>query len=69
VRGYFITTREIVRYCNQVRGPMALLAGEVEAADILALECLRMFEPQAWSLLGASAEALTSQTGARAASA
>jgi predicted KAP-like P-loop ATPase len=34
LRGYFSTTREIVRYCNQVRGLMALLAGEVEAAVV-----------------------------------
>jgi predicted KAP-like P-loop ATPase len=50
-RRYFRTPRDVSRYCNHVRAPMWLLAGEIEAADVLALEALRLFEPDFWTEL------------------
>ena len=59
VRPWFTTTRDVVRFCNHVRGPIGLLGREVEAADVLALECMRMFARHTWGLLVPTAEALT----------
>jgi hypothetical protein len=50
-RRYLTTPRDVSRYCNHIRSPIRLLASEVEAADILALEALRLFERTFWKEL------------------
>jgi predicted KAP-like P-loop ATPase len=48
---YLKTPRDVSRFCNHFRGPMVLLSKEVDAADILALEALRLFDRSLWSEL------------------
>ncbi len=59
-RQYLKTPRDISRYCNHLRGPMVLLSSEVDAADILALEALRLFDRSVWTELPNVIEVLTS---------
>jgi hypothetical protein len=50
-RRYLTTLRDVSRYCNHIRSPTRLLASEIEAADILTLEALRLFEHGFWKEL------------------
>ena len=50
-RRYLSTLRDVSRYCNHIRSPTRLLVSEIEAADILALEALRLFEHGFWKEL------------------
>ena len=56
---YLETPRDVIRYCNHFRGPMILLSSEVDAADILALEALRLFDRSVWAELANLIEVLT----------
>lgn len=59
-RRYFGTPRDVGRYGNHVRAPAALLAAEVDMADVLALEALRLFERRVWQQLPMLITELTS---------
>jgi predicted KAP-like P-loop ATPase len=59
-RRYFETPRDVGRYGNHVRTPAALLADEVDLADVLALEALRLFEHSVWQQLPTLITELTS---------
>jgi hypothetical protein len=48
---YLTTPRDVTKFCNHFRGPMTLLSSEVDAADILALEALRLFDRPVWAEL------------------
>jgi KAP family P-loop domain len=50
-RSYFETPRDVSRYCNHLRSPLVLLGKEIEAADVLTLEVLRLFERGFWAEL------------------
>jgi hypothetical protein len=62
-RNYFETPRHVARYCNQIRAPIRLVATEIEAADILTLEALRLFERGFWRELPRLQNELTNVTG------
>jgi predicted KAP-like P-loop ATPase len=59
MRPYFRTLRDVVRYCNATRAPARHLVGELDVADILGLEALRIFEPSVWESIDDLAEPLT----------
>lgn len=60
IRGYFRTMRDVLRYCNAVRAPAEHLIADIDIADILGLEALRLFEPAVWERLSSLARGLTS---------
>lgn len=62
VRPMFTNVRDIRRYVNVLATTLALLGDEVDLADILALEALRLFEPEAFEAI---VEARYALTGAR----
>jgi hypothetical protein len=62
-RSYLCTPRDVSRYCNHIRSPMWLLATEIEAADVLALEALRLFERTFWTELPRLIPELTRLSG------
>jgi predicted KAP-like P-loop ATPase len=47
-RNYLKLPRDVVRYINHARAPVAQLMDEVDVADVLALEALRLFEREFW---------------------
>jgi hypothetical protein len=59
MRPYFRTLRDVLRYANAVRSPAKHLIGELDVADILGLEALRIFEPATWNRIDELAEPLT----------
>jgi len=59
MRPYFRTMRDVLRYANAVRSPATGLVAELDVADILGLEALRIFEPTVWGRIDELAEALT----------
>ena len=59
LRSYFRTLRDVLRYANAVRSPAKGLVGELDVADILGLEALRIFEPGVWGRIDELAEPLT----------
>jgi predicted KAP-like P-loop ATPase len=56
---YFRTLRDVLRYANAVRSPAKGLVAELDIADILGLEALRIFEPRVWGRIDELAEPLT----------
>ncbi len=62
IRPLFSHIREIHRYANAVPVPLKSIGNEVAVADVLALEALRMFEPESWAEVGIQAEHLTATT-------
>jgi hypothetical protein len=63
IRPYFRTLRDVVRYANATRSPVRQLISELDPADILGLEALRMFESAVWTRIEGLAEALTNPSG------
>lgn len=59
MRPYFRTLRDVLRYANAVRSPAKGLVAELDVADILGLEALRIFEPVVWESIDELAEPLT----------
>jgi hypothetical protein len=59
-RRYLRSLRDVSRYANHIRSPMWLLADEIEAADVLGLEALRLFEHSFWAELPTLTNDLTS---------
>jgi predicted KAP-like P-loop ATPase len=59
MRPYFRTLRDVLRYANAVRSPAKHLVAELDVADILGLEALRIFEPATWNRIDELAEPLT----------
>ena len=59
VRPLFSTIRDVRRFINVLRTTLKLLGDEVDLADILALEALRLFEPSAFERIVASRYLLT----------
>ncbi|HEX5762135.1 MAG TPA: P-loop NTPase fold protein [Solirubrobacterales bacterium] len=49
VRPLFETVRDVRRFINAIRTSLELLGDEVDLADLLALEALRLFEPDAFA--------------------
>jgi predicted KAP-like P-loop ATPase len=58
-RKYLELPRDVVRFVNHARAPVAQLIDEVDVADILALEALRLFEREFWNELPALRATLT----------
>jgi predicted KAP-like P-loop ATPase len=56
----FRTLRDINRYANVVPAVLEMVGREIQLADVLALEAIRVFAPDAFNELGALPEALTS---------
>ncbi len=59
VRPLIRNLRDATRYALAVRGTVAALRGRVALSDVLALEALRTFVPDVFSLLPSSADELT----------
>jgi hypothetical protein len=59
MRPYFRTLRDVLRYANAVRSPAKHLIAELDVADILGLEALRIFEPACWERIDELSEPLT----------
>jgi predicted KAP-like P-loop ATPase len=59
MRDLFATLRDVNRFANVLPATLGLVRDEVELADILALEAVRVFAPDAFALLLGGAEALT----------
>ena len=59
VRALFATVRDVRRYINVLATTLALLGDEVDLNDILALEALRLFEPEAFEGIVKARYALT----------
>lgn len=59
--------RDVRRYCASARGTVRALKDDIELADVLALEAIRVFLPDAYAELPIAREALT-QTGLTAGS-
>jgi predicted KAP-like P-loop ATPase len=59
VRALFATVRDVRRYTNVLPGTLALIGDEVELADVLALEALRMRVPICFARIIAAKQALT----------
>ena len=58
----FDNVRDVRRYTNGLPGMLTLLGGEVELADVLALEVLRMRTPSSFALLAAAPQTLALPT-------
>jgi hypothetical protein len=54
--------RDVRRYCASARGTVRALGKDIELVDVLALEAIRVFVPDVYSVLSDAREALT-QTG------
>lgn len=59
IRPLFATVRDVRRYTNVLATTLALLGDEVDLSDILALEALRLFEPEAFEGIVKARYALT----------
>jgi KAP family P-loop domain len=59
VRALFATVRDVRRYTNMLPGTLALIGDEVELADVLALEALRVRVPGCFALIVSAKQALT----------
>ena len=66
-RELFFTVRDVRRYTNVLPGTLDLIGDEVEPADTLALEALRVRVPKSFALIVAGKQALTkpADTGPR----
>jgi predicted KAP-like P-loop ATPase len=62
VRPLFTNVRDIRRFANLLRTTLELIGDEVDLADVLALEALRLFEPEAFKALLAARYPLTGAT-------
>jgi predicted KAP-like P-loop ATPase len=49
VRPFFRTVRDVRRFINTVRSSVELLGDEVDLADLMTLEALRLFEPDSFA--------------------
>jgi predicted KAP-like P-loop ATPase len=58
-RNLFSSVRDVRRYTNVLPGTLALIGGEVELADVLALEALRVRVPASFSFMITGQQALT----------
>ena len=63
VRPLVRNMRDVRRYATAVRGTVNALEGQIALADVLALEAIRTFLPDAYGKLHASVEALTTVSG------
>lgn len=64
LRRLFGSLRDVRRFSNVLPATVELIRDEVELSDVLALEALRLLEPEVFALIDAHPEALTS-TGDR----
>ncbi len=58
------TLHGVKRYANALPATLRVIGDEVALADVLALEAIRLFMPEVYSKLSASAEALTTPSDA-----
>jgi predicted KAP-like P-loop ATPase len=65
MRDLFVTLRDISRYANVIPAALRLVRDEVEVADVLALEALRVFAPDSYGLLLSNTQGLTGKASAR----
>lgn len=63
VRGLFRNLRDVRRYASAVIATIALVGEELQPADVLAMEALRVLEPAAFTLMAAEADALAPVEG------
>jgi predicted KAP-like P-loop ATPase len=63
VRGLFGSVRDVRRYTNVLPGTLALTGNEVELADVLALEALRVRVPSSFTRIIGAQQALTRPAG------
>jgi hypothetical protein len=61
-RALFATVRDVRRFVNLLRTTLDLLGDEVDLADVLTLEALRLFEPTAFAAIVAARYPLTGAT-------
>jgi hypothetical protein len=61
LRGLFRNMRDIRRFASALSAVVPLLANEVELSDVLALEALRLLEPQVFALIASNSDTLTSR--------
>jgi hypothetical protein len=61
IRPFFRTVRDVRRYLNAVPVTLRVIGGEVALVDVLALETLRVFAPDAYAQLIAEAGLLTGE--------
>ncbi|WP_406083576.1 KAP family NTPase [Micromonospora zamorensis] len=64
VRPLIRNMRDVVRYCAAVRATCRTLGSQVELADVLALEAVRVFLPDVFQLVAAGRDGLTSTSPA-----
>ncbi len=55
--------RDVRKYASAVKGAVVALEGQIELADVMALEAIRLFLPDVFGLLHATTEALTTTWG------
>ncbi len=55
--------RDVRKYAAAVKGAVVALEGQIELADVMALEAIRLFLPDVFGLLHATTEALTTTWG------
>lgn len=63
IRPLLRNMRDVRRYAASVRGTVIDLGGRVELVDVLALEAIRVFLPDVFSLLPGTVEGLTTTSG------
>jgi hypothetical protein len=59
VRPLFSTIRDVRRYANVLPGALRLLGDEVDLADVMALEAIRLFEPESFEAIVETRDLLT----------
>lgn len=59
LRGLFASLRDVRRFGNALPAAIELIGDEVELSDVLALEALRLLEPEVFAAIAASPDALT----------
>jgi predicted KAP-like P-loop ATPase len=64
VRDLFATVRDVRRYTNVLPATLALVRDEIELADVLALEALRVRAPRSFALITLYKQALTATQAA-----
>jgi hypothetical protein len=63
IRPLIRNMRDVRRYAASVHGTVGALGGGIAVVDVLALEAVRVFLPDVFSLLDSSSEALTTPSG------
>jgi predicted KAP-like P-loop ATPase len=58
---FIVTPRDVVRLCNTLRVTYPAVAGDVNAADFIAVETLRVFAPEAYELIRQNQEAFAAR--------